>query len=161
MSRRRKDGIFYQLHYFSYFHFSLGFVLSSIESLKKEGKPPRNSIMLSVPSLHRKCRGELMYLLDPSGLTGLEPATSALTGRCSCLLNYNPREIRKDLAEILDSFFFSRIRYFLRTRVFYHLIVDWQIVGPSWIWTSVDILSTNLQSVPINHSGIDPTPNSF
>lgn len=39
-----------------------------------------------------------MYLLDPSGLTGLEPATSALTGRCSCLLNYNPREIRRDLA---------------------------------------------------------------
>ena len=28
--------------------------------------------------------------------------------------------------------------------------------GPSWIWTSVDILPTNLQSVPINRSGIDP-----
>jgi hypothetical protein len=55
-----------------------------------------------------------MYLLDPSGLTGLEPATSALTGRCSCLLNYNPREIRRDLAENFDSFFFSLIRYFLR-----------------------------------------------
>ena len=110
---------------------------------------------------HRKWRGELMYLLDPSGLTGLEPATSALTGRCSCLLNYNPREIRRDLAEILDSFLFSRIRYFLRTRVFYHLIVDWQIVGPSWIWTSVDILPTNLQSVPINRSGIDPGRISF
>lgn len=47
-----------------------------------------------------------MYLLDPSGLTGLEPVTSALTGRCSSLLNYNPREIRRDLAENLDSFFF-------------------------------------------------------
>lgn len=35
-----------------------------------------------------------MYLLDPSGLTGLEPAASALTGRCSDQLNYNPREIR-------------------------------------------------------------------
>lgn len=46
-----------------------------------------------------------MYLLDPSGLTGLEPVTSALTGRCSSLLNYNPREIRRDLAENLDSFF--------------------------------------------------------
>lgn len=74
-----------------------------------------------------------MYLLYPSGLTGLEPATSALTGRCSCLLNYNPREIRRDLAENLDSFLFSRIRYFVRARGFYHLIVDWRIVGPSWI----------------------------
>lgn len=77
-----------------------------------------------------------MYLLDPSGLTGLEPVTSALTGRCSSLLNYNPREIRRDLAENLDSFFFillSCIRYFLRTRGLYHLIVDWRIVGPSWI----------------------------
>ena len=34
----------------------------------------------------------LLYL-DPSGLTGLEPAASALTGRCSDQLNYNPREI--------------------------------------------------------------------
>lgn len=56
------------------------------------------------PLFHRKWRGELMYLLDPSGLTGLEPATSALTGRCSSLLNYNPREIRRDLAENLNSF---------------------------------------------------------
>lgn len=31
---------------------------------------------------------------DPSGLTGLEPAASALTGRCSDQLNYNPREIK-------------------------------------------------------------------
>lgn len=41
-----------------------------------------------------------MYLLNLSGLTGLEPATSALTGRCSDQLNYNPREIGRDLAEI-------------------------------------------------------------
>ena len=31
--------------------------------------------------------------LDPSGLTGLEPAASALTGRCSDQLNYNPSEV--------------------------------------------------------------------
>ena len=47
---------------------------------------------------HRKERDELMYFflldLDPSGLTGLEPAASALTGRCSDQLNYNPREIK-------------------------------------------------------------------
>ena len=36
-----------------------------------------------------------MCLFDPSGLTGLEPAASALTGRCSDQLNYNPREISK------------------------------------------------------------------
>ena len=125
------------------------------------------SVFISIDTIFNYNKSVLLklntenILLDLSGLMGLEPATSALTGRCSCLLNYNPREIRKDLAEILDSFLFYRIRYFLRTRVFYHLIVDWQIVGPSWIWTSVDILSTNLQSVPINHSGIDPTPNSF
>ena len=45
-----------------------------------------------------------MYLLDPSGLTGLEPAASALTGRCSDQLNYNPREIR-DIAEIFILFY--------------------------------------------------------
>lgn len=35
-----------------------------------------------------------IFLLDfyPSGLTGLEPAASALTGRCSDQLNYNPRK---------------------------------------------------------------------
>lgn len=56
----------------------------------------------------------------------------------------------------LDSFLFFRIGYFWRTGGLYHLMVDWWIVGPSWIWTSVDILPTNLQSVPINRSGIDP-----
>ena len=44
---------------------------------------------------HSKCR--CIYLLeldlDPSGLTGLEPAASALTGRCSDQLNYNPSEV--------------------------------------------------------------------
>ena len=53
-----------------------------------------------------KWRDELMYfLLDliPSGLTGLEPAASALTGRCSDQLNYNPSE-KGDLAEIFILF---------------------------------------------------------
>lgn len=81
------------------------FFLRENPKKKKRGKPLRNSIILAVPSFHRKWRGELIYLLDPSGLTGLEPVTSALTGRCSSLLNYNPREIRRDLAENLDSFF--------------------------------------------------------
>ena len=94
-----------------------------------------------------------MYLLDPSGLTGLEPAASALTGRCSDQLNYNPRELR-DLAENLI-LFYSCVSVW-RTSGLYHLMVDWRIIGPSWIWTSVDILPTNLQSVPINRSGIDP-----
>lgn len=92
--------------------------------------------------------------MDPSGLTGLEPAASALTGRCSDQLNYNPREIR-DLAENLI-LFYLRIGYFWSTKGLYHLMVDCRIIGPSWIWTSVDILPTNLQSVPINRSGIDP-----
>jgi hypothetical protein len=57
-----------------------------------------------------------MYLLDTSGLTGLEPATSALTGRCSCLLNYNPREIRRDLAENLNSFLLLSYQVFLKNK---------------------------------------------
>ena len=67
------------------------------------------------------------------------------------------KEIR-DLAEIL--ILYLRIEYFSRARGFYRglYVVDWRICGPSWIWTSVDILSTNLQSVPINRSGIDPDP---
>jgi hypothetical protein len=55
-----------------------------------------------------------MYLVDPSGLTGLEPAASALTGRCSDQLNYNPREIR-DLAEIWI-LFLSPYQVFLKDR---------------------------------------------
>lgn len=56
----------------------------------------RNEIQYSIHYLTfpRKWREELMYLLDPSGLTGLEPAASALTGRCSDQLNYNPRQIK-------------------------------------------------------------------
>lgn len=34
-------------------------------------------------------------VLNPPGLTGLEPAASALTGRCSDQLNYNPMEIKR------------------------------------------------------------------
>lgn len=67
-----------------------------------------------------------------------------------------PREIR-DIAEnwIL---FYSYVSGILegQGKGFYHLVVDWRIIGPNWIWTSVDILPTNLQSVPINRSGIDP-----
>lgn len=36
----------------------------------------------------------VVFLLNPPGLTGLEPAASALTGRCSDQLNYNPMEIK-------------------------------------------------------------------
>ena len=59
-----------------------------------------------------------MYLLNLSGLTGLEPAASALTGRCSDQLNYNPREIkRRDLAEILILFILiPTYRVFLKDR---------------------------------------------
>lgn len=52
--------------------------------------------MLFVPLSRRY---ELMHFfllldLDTSGLTGLEPAASALTGRCSDQLNYNPGEMQ-------------------------------------------------------------------
>ena len=64
-------------------------------------------------TLNKKRNNQLIFLgldLYPSGLTGLEPAASALTGRCSDQLNYNPREIR-DLAENLI-LFYLRIGYF-------------------------------------------------
>lgn len=77
----------------------------------KKKEPPSELNSAPCPLFHRKWTGELMYLLDPSGLTGLEPATSALTGRCSDQLNYNPREI-KGFSRKLASFLFPRIRYF-------------------------------------------------
>lgn len=45
------------------------------------------------PVIH-KMNWCVFFWLDlyPSGLTGLEPAASALTGRCSDQLNYNPRK---------------------------------------------------------------------
>lgn len=73
---------------------------------KKKGSPLGMKSRPPCPTFHRKERVELMYLLDPSGLTGLEPAASALTGRCSDQLNYNPREIR-DIAEIFILFYSS------------------------------------------------------
>lgn len=43
---------------------------------------------------HGKRKDEFLHSLTPSsGLTGLEPAASALTGRCSDQLNYNPRGV--------------------------------------------------------------------
>lgn len=63
---------------------------------KKMGVLVRNDI-LGVVSIPCHTQNELMcffFWLDlyPSGLTGLEPAASALTGRCSDQLNYNPRK---------------------------------------------------------------------
>ena len=74
----------------------------------------------------------MYFLLDliQSGLTGLEPAASALTGRCSNQLNYNPREIR-DLAKNLIFIFVWGISE--GQGDLYHLMVDWLIFGPSWI----------------------------
>ena len=87
------------------------------EKCEKKKRSPlgMKSCPAPCPTFHRKERVELMYLLDPSGLTGLEPAASALTGRCSDQLNYNPREM-KGYSRNLDSFLFFRIRYFGRTR---------------------------------------------
>ena len=53
-----------------------------------------NEILLNFPQKSFTKNGErnlYIFLLDPSGLTGLEPAASALTGRCSDQLNYNPK----------------------------------------------------------------------
>lgn len=65
-------------------------------------------------SRSKKWRDFLIYLLDALGLTGIEPATSALTGRWSDQLNYHHREIQ-DLAENLN-LFYLRIVYFQNTK---------------------------------------------
>ena len=61
---------------------------------RKRNKDPRWELdPTACPPLHRKWREKLMDSSDTrSGLTGLEPAASALTGRCSNRLNYNPRD---------------------------------------------------------------------
>ena len=58
--------------------------------------PHRYLILPPVPPfsgkfLLKKEKDEFFHSLNPSsGLKGLEPAASALTGRCSDQLNYNP-----------------------------------------------------------------------
>ena len=52
--------------------------------------PPAPPLFSSKISM-KKRKDEFVHSLNPSsGLTGLEPAASALTGRCSDQLNYNP-----------------------------------------------------------------------
>ena len=89
---------------------------------RKKKDSLRNEIRLC-HTFHRKEGVELMYWLDPSGLTGLEPAASALTGRCSDQLNYNPREMKGYIRK-LDSFLFPCIRYFWRVRGY---TISWEI----------------------------------
>ncbi len=60
---------------------------------------------------------------------------------------------------IFPNFFlfgFSFLEKKIQTKWAFYVMADQWIIGSSWIWTSVDILPTNLQSVPINRSGIDP-----
>lgn len=45
-----------------------------------------------------------VFLLESPGLTGLEPAASALTGRCSDQLNYNPNEIPNEMGDLATIF---------------------------------------------------------
>lgn len=53
--------------------------------------PPVPPPPFFIKNFHEKRKDEFVHSLNPSsGLTGLEPAASALTGRCSDQLNYNP-----------------------------------------------------------------------
>ena len=53
--------------------------------------PPVPPPPFFIKNFHEKRKVEFVHSLNPSsGLTGLEPAASALTGRCSDQLNYNP-----------------------------------------------------------------------
>ena len=65
------------------------------ETNEKAGGGPQIKFCLSIwfPTNTQKRNFFFIFLdLYPTGLTGLEPAASALTGRCSDQLNYNPRE---------------------------------------------------------------------
>ncbi|KAK7375858.1 hypothetical protein VNO78_35171 [Psophocarpus tetragonolobus] len=81
---------------------------TSILSRAREGhRDPARILLLGIRS--PPYRDELIDSSDPrSGLTGLEPAASALTGRCSDRLNYNPRKINKESIAIP---FFHRERF--------------------------------------------------
>ena len=55
----------------------------------------RDSVPSLAPLSQKRERWVDVFIGFFSGLTGLEPAASALTGRCSDQLNYNPKEIRR------------------------------------------------------------------
>lgn len=81
------------------------------------------------------------------------------------IYNQSFNEMRKKNIERAKKLILFLYFYILRTRHFrffsvgqlgYIILMERWILGPSWIWTSVDMSPTNLQSVPINRSGIDP-----
>ena len=49
---------------------------------------------MSIKVFNQTCDKNMIYI---TGLTGLEPATSAVTGRCSNQLNYNPYNIEYEI----------------------------------------------------------------
>ncbi|KAI3681467.1 hypothetical protein L6452_36263 [Arctium lappa] len=74
-----------------------------MRNAKRKKDPPAGKLdpTLCPPPFHRKWRDELIDLSDPrSGLMRLEPATSALTGRCSDRLNYNPSVVTDTLPNL-------------------------------------------------------------
>ena len=91
-----------------------------MRNAKQKKDPPAGNYILLFAR-----RDELIDSSDPrSGLTGLEPAASALTGRCSDRLNYNPRVYSLQIL-----FLFSHIRTILfrrvvtETRMIYYIII--------------------------------------
>lgn len=77
-------------------HFCICLMLMRNAKDKQKIKVLAVNKILVLPSFHFpwKSKDELINSSDPSsGLTGLEPAASALTGRCSDQLNYNPDEV--------------------------------------------------------------------
>lgn len=66
-----------------------------ITEIKISSKLGIRSCFLSTLFFFMKKKRNLRNSSDPSsGLTGFEPAASALTGRCSDQLNYNPSKAR-------------------------------------------------------------------
>ena len=91
------------------------------------------------------------YLLDPSGLTGLEPAASALTGRCSDQLNYNPREIRC-IAYIFLWFHSNNFSPCCNIDASYILIFTWIriLVRATWITSNPFVIAQSIDNQSFN-----------
>lgn len=121
----------------------------------KQKRTPLGMKLCFLPPVDRKRREDFDVLIECVGTDGARTRSFRLDRAVLWPIELQSHG-NKGSSRKLDSFFFLGIGYLWRTGGLYHFVVYWRIVGPSWIWTSVDILPTNLQSVPINRSGIDP-----
>ena len=115
MSRRRKDGIFYQLHYFSYFHFSLGFVLSSTESWKKKVNP-FGIQLCSLSLLSQKMEGRIDVLIGSVGTDGARTRNVRLDRAVLLPIELQSQGNKKRSSRNFGFFFILSYQVFLKNK---------------------------------------------